>query len=178
MGVCLWARRAHGAASVLVPRACVFDWMPLRPRRHMRARSVGVVRSLVRLAGVPPSDCLQRGHWRVEHRACHHDELGMRRLFGPGGAPPWGDALVWVVDAARAIVCAHACVGGHVCRYSCAYERGVISLYVCMYVCVYTDKYYISICVHYTCICRDMCTCVRDAAVAITGACGYVRRDI
>ncbi len=44
-----------------------------------------------------------------------------------------------VVDAALAIVCAHACMGGHVCRYSCAYERGVIRLYACMYVALYTD---------------------------------------
>jgi hypothetical protein len=38
---------------------------------------------VARLAGVPVGVGVQREHRRVEHRACHRDERGMRRLFGP-----------------------------------------------------------------------------------------------
>ncbi len=130
----------------------------------------------------------------------------------PGGAPPRRDALGGSSmrgagrcarrrrRCARARVCAdvwaRACAGAHVCRYSCAYERRVICMYVCICIYMYT---YIYICIirTYTGICacvRDgygrACGCTAsnahvraiaradDAAVAIERARGYVRRYI
>jgi hypothetical protein len=71
----------------------------------------------------------------------------------PFGAPPQAGQPRRVVDAARAVVrggaadgracaCAdvwaRACVGVHVCRYSCAYERRDTCMYlcICLYVCI------------------------------------------
>ncbi len=147
----------HTRGHVLRPctRACVrvCDWAAAHPRRHVRARSVGVDRvRAARRAGVLLCVNVQREHRRVEHRRCHQLGLGTRRLFGPGGAPPQAGRARRVVDAARAVVrggtadararvCvradvwARACAGVHVCRYSCAYESRVICMYgyVCMY---------------------------------------------
>ncbi len=43
---------------------------------------------VVRLAGVRVRVGVQREHRRVEHRACDYVVPSMRRLSGPGGAPP------------------------------------------------------------------------------------------
>ncbi len=105
---------------------------------------------VARLVGVQRSVGVQREHRRMEHRRGHHVVPGMRRLFGPGGAPPWRDALGG--SSMRrgplcAVVWARACAGVHVCRHSCAYERRDICMYihiymyVCMYVCMYVYVY-------------------------------------
>ncbi len=66
-------------------------------------------------AGVPRCGCVQRGHRRVEHRVGHHVGFGMRRLFGPGGAPPQAGRARWVVGVALSVVrggdrrCARVC---------------------------------------------------------------------
>jgi hypothetical protein len=60
---------------------------------------------------------------------------------------------------ARARVCAdvwaRACAGVHVCRYSCAYERRDISLYIYIYM-------YIHVCMQYKYTFRYIHSCVRD----------------
>ncbi len=131
--------------------------------------------------------------------------------FRPGGAPPRAGRARRVVDAAPAVVRGGtADARAHVCAETCGPSHARVStcvgitartkdgMYVCMYVCIYMD---ISLCMHYTCIYRYMCTCVRDgygracgcagshahvraiaraddAAVAITRACVYFLRDI
>jgi surface protein len=85
-------------------RVRVCDWAAAYPRRHMRALSVGVNRWWPRRAGVPPNGGVQREHRRVEHRRGHHVVQCMRRLFGPGGAPPQAGCAQRVVDAAQAVV--------------------------------------------------------------------------
>jgi hypothetical protein len=77
------ARRTHAPtccvrASV---RACVCDWAAA-PSRASAIRRCGP--RAARLAGVPLGVCVQRGHWRMDHRVCVEHAVGMRRLFGHG----------------------------------------------------------------------------------------------
>jgi hypothetical protein len=107
---------------------------------------------VARLVGVPFCDGVQRQHRRVEHRACHHVVLGMRRLFRPGRRATEAGGARRVVDAARAVVrrihtrrsaracvCvdawALACAGVPMRRYSCTYKRRDVCIYLC--VCIY-----------------------------------------
>jgi hypothetical protein len=64
-------------------RVCVCDLARAHPRRHMRARAVGVDRGWPRLAGVLLGVGVQREHRRVEHRPCRRVVRGMRRLSSP-----------------------------------------------------------------------------------------------
>jgi hypothetical protein len=131
------ARRTHSRTCCVRARARVrvCDLAPTHPRRHMRARSVGDGPRVARLAGVLLCGGVQREHRRVEHRACHRLEPGMRRLSGPGGAATAGGtrSAGWSVRRgplcaaappmrarACAAVWARACAGVHVRRYSCA----------------------------------------------------------
>ena len=95
-----------------------------------------------RLAGVPVCVGVQREHRRVEHRVDNLVVLCMRRLFGPGGAPP---------QAGRA----RRVVGAHVRAPTCVgiAARTKDGIYVCMYTYMYIYVS-ISICMHYTYICR------------------------
>ncbi len=130
----------------------------------------------LRRAGVLLGIGVQREHRRVEHRACHHVVPGMRRLFGPGGAPPPAGRARRVVDAARAVVrggtadvrarvcadvLARACAGVHVPKHGCAYERRDIDfMYVYFsYIYIYI---YIYICMRYTYTHRYICTFVTE----------------
>jgi hypothetical protein len=127
-------------------RACAIG----RPRNRADTceRVPSASTAVARLAGVQLGVGVQRQHRRVEHRVGHHVVLGMRRHFGPGGAPPRvgrarpgrrcgaGRCARRRHRCARVCVCAdvwaRACAGVHVCRYSCAYERRVICMYVCI----------------------------------------------
>ncbi len=78
---------------------------PRNPRHTVRALSVGVDHVWLRLAGVLLGVGVQRGHWRVEHRRCHHVGDCMRR-FRPGRRATAGveRRARPVVDAARPVV--------------------------------------------------------------------------
>jgi hypothetical protein len=88
---------AHMCARVCaIGRACISA-----PTRASAFRRRGP--RLARLAGVLLGVGVQRGQRRVEHRGRHHVGLGMRRLFGPGGAPPRAGRARLVFTAARAV---------------------------------------------------------------------------
>ena len=67
-------------------RAC--DCAPTHPRHHVRAPSRRRGPRVARRAGVPLGVGVQREHRRVERRLSVEHGRGMRRLIGPGGAPP------------------------------------------------------------------------------------------
>jgi hypothetical protein len=87
---------------------------------------VGVNRVWLRRAGVLLGVGVQREHRRVEHSACHHVGLCMRRSR-PGGAHYGGRARP-ILDAARRVVrggTADACAREHMCRQSPGRGLGV-----------------------------------------------------
>jgi hypothetical protein len=119
-------------------------------------------------AGVPECVGVQRGHRRVEHRVGHQLGERMRRLFGPGGAPPPAGHARRVAYAARAVVrggtadararvCAQTCGHAHA-RVStrkgiAASSKDGISVcmpmygYICVCLCIIHTHIYIGICV-------------------------------
>ncbi len=161
---------------------------------------------VARRAGVRLGVGFQREHRRVEHRVSHHVVRGMQRRSGPaarhfGGTRSAGRRCGAGRCAprrhrsARACVCgdvwALACAGVHVRRYSCIASRTEDGLYVCMdiHACI-CIQIYMYVCNIHTYLERRACGRIipdahvramaraNDAAVAVTCARGYVRRDI
>ncbi len=127
--------RAPRAASV---RACACARVIGRthPRRHIRARSVGVDRGRLGSQAFYYASAFNAniGAWNTASVTTLASVCAA--LSGPGGAPPragrarpgrrcgGGRCARWDRRCARACVCAdmcaRACTGVHVCRYSCA----------------------------------------------------------
>jgi hypothetical protein len=139
------ARRTHAPACCV--RVCVCDWARMHPRRHLRARSVGVDRGWFGSQAFAFASAFNAniGAWNTARvttlsqvcaafpaRAARH-----RRR----------DALGRVFDAARAVVrggtadararvgadvWACACAGVHLCVGKAARSKRVTCMYVCM----------------------------------------------
>ncbi len=141
-------KRAHGL------RPCASRVLA-RPRRQMRAFSVGVDRGWLGSQAFYKASAFNAniGAWNTASIITSLSGV-CAALSGPGGAPPQAGRARWVVDAARAVVrggtadvlarvradvLARACAGVHGCRYSCAYKRRVICMYgyTCMNICIY-----------------------------------------
>jgi hypothetical protein len=152
---------AHVRAGSERARVCVCDWAPTHPRRTVRAPSAGVDRGWPRLAGVLRRVCVQREHRRVEHRKCQKVVHGMRRLSGPGGAPPRAGRARPGRDAARAVVrggtadararvCAQTCVHAHARVCTCvgiaARSKDGISVFMYLYVFICNRYMYVRVC--------------------------------
>jgi hypothetical protein len=131
------ARRTHAPTCCARVRArvCVWDWARTHPRRHIRARSVGVDRGRLGAQAFLSASAFNAniGAWNTarvtdlttvcaafsaraaRHRRRHAGFDAARAVVRGGTAD------------ARACVCAdvwaRACAGVHLCRYSCAYER-------------------------------------------------------
>ncbi len=82
----------HTRARVLRPCARARDWASKHPRRHMRARSVGVDRVWVGSQAFNSASAFNAniGAWNT---AAVTTLLGVCAASGPGGAPPRRDAL-------------------------------------------------------------------------------------
>ncbi len=157
------ARRTH--AHVLRPcaRACArvrSGAHASAPNRASAFRRRGP--RVARLAGVQLCGGVQREHRRVEHCVGQLVARGMRRLSGPGGAPPQAGRARRVVYAARAVVrggtadararvCAQTCGHAHARVSLCASiaARTKAGIYDCIYVCVF----YVYVCIIHICVC-------------------------
>ena len=148
---------------------------------------------MVRHAGVPSGVGVQRKHRRVGHRACDHVGECIRRLSGPGGAPPQAGRARRVVGAARAVVrggaadararvCGQTCGHAHARSSTCVgiAARTKDGIYVCMYVyeyicmCIYIYIMNIKVCV-YLCE-RWVWACMRPHRLRCARACDCARR--
>ncbi len=80
---CVRAPQTRARAALMCARVWVRVRWRTQPRRTVRARSVGVDRVRLRRAGVFVllSVGFQRGHRRVEHRACRLVGRRMRRFW-------------------------------------------------------------------------------------------------
>jgi hypothetical protein len=200
------ARRTHARTCRVRARArvSVCDWAPTHPRRHMRARSVGVDRGWLGSQAFNSATAFSAdiGAWSTaavttlssvcaafSARAARHrrrDALG--RVVGAGRSVVRGGTA-----DARASVCAQTCGHAHarVCTCVGIAARSKDGIHACVYMYAYICVLY-SLCV---CTCaRDGygCACggtncnahvraiarAEDAAVAITCARGYVRQHV
>ena len=164
---CGRAAHTRARAASVRARVCVCDWAATHPApTHASAfRRRGP--RVARLAGVPLGGGVQREHRRVEHRRSHHVARGMRRSFRPGrratagGTRSVGSSMrrgplcAAATADARARECAQTCGHAHarVCACVGIAARTKDGIYVCMYTCIYIYVS-ISICMHYTYICR------------------------
>ncbi len=94
--------RAHVLRLCARAPVCVCDRARTHPRRHMRARSVGVDRGWLGLAGVRLCVGVQRGHRIVECTACDHLHFCVRR-GRPGGLHQARRVRQLGVDAANGV---------------------------------------------------------------------------
>ena len=78
---CWPAAHMRPRAASVHASACVCDWAPPYPRRHMRARSAGGGPRAARLAGVLCCVEVQREHRLVERPACEQLRRSVRRSF-------------------------------------------------------------------------------------------------
>jgi hypothetical protein len=104
-GLCVRAQVCDGDGSAVCARV---GGLVLRARPKPRNREpceplpVGVDRVRLRRAGVPSCVGVQRQHRRVEHRACHHVVLGIRR--SRPGCTHYGGRARPGFDSARPVV--------------------------------------------------------------------------
>jgi hypothetical protein len=150
--------RAHVLRPCARARVCVCDRAPTHPApthaSAFRPRGPYVARLGGGLAGVRLCVGVQREHRRVEHRVGHHVVRGMRRLFGPGGAPPQAGRAPAGCSMRRGPLCAAATadVLARVCAEPCGHAHARVSpcagiaarskdgLYACVY--MYLHIYY------------------------------------
>jgi hypothetical protein len=150
------ARRTHAPTCCVCVRARVRVRLGARASVPTHASALpSASTAMARPAGVLVGVGVQREHRRVEHRGRHLVVLGMRRPFGPGGAPPQAGRARKVSDAARAVVrggtadararaCAQTCAHAHARVSTCVgiAARSKDRLYACMNIHAYIYMHY------------------------------------
>jgi surface protein len=109
----------------------VCDWVPTHPRRHMRARSVGVDRVWLgsQAFGSAKAFNANIGAWNTA--SVSNMAYVCAALSGPGGAPPQAGRVRRVFDARACVqTCGHANARVSTCVGIAA--RTKVGSYVCL----------------------------------------------